>query len=93
MDTDLADQNMQARLRGVLLMYYSNKYRSLLISTGNKSELATGYCTLYGDTCGGKNVPGDLYKTQLYEVVDWINRDTEIIPFAIRKKSFGRIET
>ena len=69
-------------------MYYSNKFNALLVSTGNKSEIATGYCTLYGDTNGGKNVPGDLYKTQLYQVVNWINRDKnkEIIPFNIITK-------
>ncbi|WP_457558891.1 NAD+ synthase [Candidatus Harpocratesius sp.] len=83
---DLADQNLQSRLRGLFLMYYSNKYQALLVSTGNKSEIATGYCTLYGDTNGGKNVPGDLYKTQLYEVVNWINREEEIIPLAIVTK-------
>ena len=70
--TDLAQQNLQARLRGLILMYYSNKYHALLVSTGNKSELAVGYCTLYGDTNGGKNVPGDIYKTELYEVCNWM---------------------
>jgi NAD+ synthase (glutamine-hydrolysing) len=77
---DLACQNLQARLRGTVLMFYSNKYHYLLASTGNKSEVATGYCTLYGDTNGGKNIPGDLYKTQLYEVCNWINREKEIMP-------------
>ena len=67
-------------------MYYSNKFNALLVSTGNKSEIATGYCTLYGDTNGGKNVPGDLYKTQLYQVVNWINRNEQIIPDNIVKK-------
>jgi NAD+ synthetase len=85
-DADLASQNLQSRLRGIILMYYSNLYRALLISTGNKSELATGYCTLYGDTNGGKNIPGDLYKTQLYGVCRWINREKEIIPKAIIDK-------
>ncbi|MHA1776881.1 MAG: NAD+ synthase [Promethearchaeota archaeon] len=85
-DTELANQNLQSRLRGLILMYYTNKFRALLVSTGNKSEIATGYCTLYGDTNGGKNVPGDLYKTQLYKVVGWINREHEIIPSAIITK-------
>lgn len=71
----VADENLQSRIRGVLLMYYSNKFDALLVSTGNKSEIAVGYCTLYGDTNGGKNVPGDLYKVQIYEVVDWINKN------------------
>ena len=76
----LSHQNIQSRLRGIILMYYSNKYDALVVSTGNKSEIATGYCTLYGDTNGGKNIPGDLYKTQLYQVCEWINRNNEIIP-------------
>ncbi|MHA1585372.1 MAG: NAD+ synthase, partial [Promethearchaeota archaeon] len=83
---DLAKQNLQSRLRGNILMFYSNKYQALLVSTGNKSEIATGYCTLYGDTNGGKNVPGDLYKTQLYQVCEWINRENEIIPWNIIRK-------
>jgi NAD+ synthase (glutamine-hydrolysing) len=85
-DHDLANQNLQPRLRGIILMYYSNKFNALLVSTGNKSEIATGYCTLYGDTCGGKNIPGDLYKSQLYQVVKYINRNREIIPNNIIKK-------
>lgn len=83
---DLAHQNLQSRLRGLILMYFSNKYNALVVSTGNKSEIATGYCTLYGDTNGGKNVPGDLYKTQLYQVCEWINRDQEVIPQPIISK-------
>ncbi len=83
---DLSHQNIQSRLRGIILMYYSNKYDALVVSTGNKSEIATGYCTLYGDTNGGKNIPGDLYKTQLYEVCEWINRNSEVIPRPIITK-------
>ncbi|MHA1510472.1 MAG: NAD+ synthase [Promethearchaeota archaeon] len=83
---DLANQNLQSRLRGIILMYYSNKFNALLVSTGNKSEIATGYFTIYGDSNGGKNIPGDLYKTQLYQVVDWINKEKEIIPDNIVKK-------
>lgn len=70
---NIADENIQARIRGALLMYYSNKFDYLLVSTGNKSEIAVGYCTLYGDTCGGKNVPGDLYKEQIYSLCEWYN--------------------
>ncbi|MFX1480021.1 MAG: NAD+ synthase [Promethearchaeota archaeon] len=77
---DIADENLQARIRANILMYYSNKFNYLLVSTGNKSEIAVGYCTLYGDTCGGKNVPGDLLKVQIYEICNWINRKQEIIP-------------
>lgn len=74
---DLADENLQSRLRGVILMYYSNKFDALLLSTGNKSEIATGYCTLYGDTNGGKNVPGDLYKEDIYRISNWINEKSQ----------------
>ncbi|MFO7797470.1 MAG: NAD+ synthase [Promethearchaeati archaeon] len=77
---DIADENLQARIRATILMYYSNKFNWLLVSTGNKSEIGVGYCTLYGDTNGGKNVPGDLLKTQIYEICAWINRKEEIIP-------------
>ncbi|MFX1280097.1 MAG: NAD+ synthase [Promethearchaeota archaeon] len=80
---DIADENLQARIRANLLMYYSNKFNWLLVSTGNKSEIAVGYCTLYGDTCGGKNVPGDLLKVQIYDICDWINKEKEIIPTGI----------
>ncbi len=80
---DIADENLQARIRATLLMYYSNKYNWLLVSTGNKSEIGVGYCTLYGDTNGGKNVPGDLLKVQIYEICDYINKDKEIIPKGI----------
>ena len=77
---DVADENLQARIRANILMYYSNKFNWLLVSTGNKSEIAVGYCTLYGDTSGGKNVPGDLLKVQIYDICNWINREKEIIP-------------
>ncbi|MFX1389360.1 MAG: NAD+ synthase [Promethearchaeota archaeon] len=80
---DVADENLQARIRANILMYYSNKFNYLVVSTGNKSEIAVGYCTLYGDTCGGKNVPGDLLKVQIYELCNWINREKEIIPKGI----------
>ena len=73
---------MQARLRGVILMALSNKFGSLLLTTGNKSELAVGYCTLYGDMCGGLAVISDVPKTMVYRLAHWINRDREIIPAA-----------
>ncbi|MFX1373567.1 MAG: NAD+ synthase [Promethearchaeota archaeon] len=80
---DIADENLQARIRATILMYYSNKFNWLLVSTGNKSEIAVGYCTLYGDTCGGKNIPGDLLKIQIYDICNWINREKEVIPKGI----------
>ncbi len=86
---DVADENLQARIRGSLLMYYSNKYNHLLVSTGNKSEIAVGYCTLYGDTCGGKNVPGDLYKEQIYALCEYYNKmkGKEIVPHNVLVKA------
>jgi NAD+ synthase (glutamine-hydrolysing) len=77
---DIAEENIQARARGLLLMAISNKFGSLLLTTGNKSELAVGYCTLYGDMCGGLAVISDVYKTQVYALSRWINREREIIP-------------
>jgi NAD+ synthase (glutamine-hydrolysing) len=78
--TGLADQNIQARIRGNLLMAWSNRQGALVLSTGNKSELAVGYCTLYGDMAGGLAVISDLPKTLVYEVAAWLNRDGEVIP-------------
>ncbi|MFX0134568.1 MAG: NAD+ synthase [Candidatus Hodarchaeota archaeon] len=80
---DVADENIQARIRATILMYYSNKFNWLLVSTGNKSEIGVGFCTLYGDTCGGKNIPGDLLKVQIYDICEWINREKDIIPRGI----------
>ncbi|MBN2432340.1 MAG: NAD+ synthase [Acidobacteria bacterium] len=77
---DATEENLQARIRGNILMALSNKFGYLLLSTGNKSELAVGYSTLYGDMCGGLAVIADLLKTQVYEVSHWINRQQEIIP-------------
>ena len=77
---DTTEENMQARIRGNILMSMSNKFSSLLLTTGNKSELAVGYCTLYGDMCGGLAVISDLPKTKVYSLAKWINRDREIIP-------------
>ncbi len=83
---DVTEENLQARIRGILLMALSNKDGHLLLTTGNKSELAVGYCTIYGDMCGGLAVISDLPKTRVYEVCEWINRDREIIPWnTIRK--------
>jgi len=70
---DVTEENIQARLRGVLLMAMSNKFGSLLLTTGNKSELAVGYCTLYGDMCGGLAVISDVPKTWVYRLARWIN--------------------
>ena len=77
---DTTEENIQARLRAVRLMALSNKFGSLLLTTGNKSELAVGYCTLYGDMCGGLAVISDVPKTLIYRLAVWINRDREIIP-------------
>jgi NAD+ synthetase len=78
---DVTEENMQARLRGLMLMALSNKENHLLLTTGNKSELAVGYCTIYGDMCGGLAVISDLPKCRVYEVSRWINREREIIPW------------
>ncbi len=79
-DPDITEENLQARIRGTLLMAYSNKTGSLLLATGNKSELATGYCTLYGDMCGGLAVIGDLFKTEVFALCRYMNRNGEVIP-------------
>ncbi|MBT8036840.1 MAG: NAD+ synthase [Verrucomicrobiae bacterium] len=78
---DVTEENMQARIRGVFLMSLSNKSGHLLLTTGNKSELAVGYCTIYGDMCGGLAVISDLPKMQVYALSRWMNRDQEIIPW------------
>lgn len=77
---DVTEENIQARVRGVIMMALSNKFGSLLLTTGNKSETAVGYCTLYGDMAGGLAVISDVFKTQVYAVARWINREREIIP-------------
>ena len=77
---DVTEENIQARIRGVLMMAMSNKFGSLLLTTGNKSEIAVGYCTLYGDMAGGLAVISDVFKTQVYALSRWINRVREIIP-------------
>ena len=81
-----AAENLQSRLRGNILMTISNAEGRLLLSTGNKSELALGYCTLYGDTNGGLAVIGDVLKTEVYQLARHLNRNTELIPLAIINK-------
>lgn len=77
---DLTEENIQARIRGNILMALSNKHGWLVLTTGNKSELAVGYCTLYGDMCGGLAVISDLFKTRVYELSNALNREGEVIP-------------
>lgn len=79
---DVTEENLQARVRGTLLMAMSNKFGALLLTTGNKSEMAVGYCTLYGDMNGGLAVISDLPKTMVYKVARYVNRNREIIPDA-----------
>jgi NAD+ synthase (glutamine-hydrolysing) len=76
----IAEENLQARARGVILMALSNKFGYILLNTSNKSEMAVGYGTLYGDMCGGISVLGDCYKGEVYELARYINRNKEIIP-------------
>jgi NAD+ synthase (glutamine-hydrolysing) len=76
----LAEENMQARIRGTLLMALSNKFGSLVLTTGNKSEMSTGYCTLYGDMVGGLAVIGDVIKTRVYRLSRYANRERVVIP-------------
>jgi NAD+ synthase (glutamine-hydrolysing) len=76
----LAEENLQPRIRGSLLMALSNKTGGLVLTTGNKSEMACGYCTLYGDMVGALAVIGDVYKTEVYELARWVNREREVIP-------------
>lgn len=85
-DPGVAEENIQARARGVLLMAISNKFGSMLVTTGNKSELAVGYCTLYGDMAGGLAVLSDVPKTLVYEIANWINDD----PDSPLRQQFGK---
>jgi NAD+ synthase (glutamine-hydrolysing) len=80
LEPDVAEENIQARCRGVVLMALSNKFGSLVLATGNKSELAVGYCTLYGDMCGALAVISDVPKTWVYRLARWMNREREVIP-------------
>ncbi|MEP0918486.1 NAD+ synthase [Leptolyngbya sp. DQ-M1] len=82
----LAEENLQSRIRGTLLMAVSNKFGHLLVSTGNKSEIAVGYCTLYGDMNGGLAAIADVPKTKVYKLCEWINRSQEIIPVNVLVK-------
>jgi NAD+ synthase (glutamine-hydrolysing) len=83
---DVTEENLQARVRGNFLMALSNKFGSMVISTGNKSEMAVGYCTLYGDMAGGLAMLSDVPKTMVYALVDYINRERELIPRASVEK-------
>jgi NAD+ synthetase len=83
---DTTEENIQSRIRGNLLMALSNKFSALVLTTGNKSEMAVGYCTLYGDMIGALAVIGDLVKTRVYAVCRWLNRNGEVIPRAILEK-------
>ena len=81
-NADTTEENIQPRIRATLLMALSNKFSALVLTTGNKSEMAVGYCTLYGDMAGALAVVGDLVKTRLYAVCHWLNREREVIPAA-----------
>lgn len=84
---NIAEENMQSRSRAVILMALANKFGYILLNTSNKSELSVGYGTLYGDMCGGISVIGDLYKTEVYALCEYINRNEEIIPKNILTKA------
>ncbi|HOY04747.1 MAG TPA: NAD+ synthase [Saprospiraceae bacterium] len=77
---NVTEENIQARVRGTLLMAMSNKFGNILLNTTNKSEMSVGYGTLYGDMCGGISVLGDVYKTEVYELANYLNKDGEVIP-------------
>lgn len=83
---DTTEENLQARIRGMILMAISNKFGHIVLSTGNKSEMGMGYCTLYGDTCGGLGVISDVTKNQVYALARWLNQKVEIIPQSIIDK-------
>ena len=90
LSSDVTEENLQSRIRGTLLMAYSNKFGHLLLNTGNKSELAVGYCTLYGDMNGALSVLADLYKTEVYLLSQWLNSHyfmREVIPTRILEKA------
>ncbi len=86
-ERDVTEENIQARIRGNLLMALSNKYRALLLTTGNKSELAVGYCTLYGDMSGGLAVISDVPKTMVYRIAKWLNKQKQVIPERVLTKA------
>ncbi len=83
---NLTEENLQARIRGMLLMAFSNKFGNILLNTSNKSEMAVGYGTLYGDMCGGLSVIGDVYKMEVYALARFINKDGEVIPLSSIEK-------
>jgi len=87
LEKDVTEENIQARIRGNLLMALSNKYGSVLLTTGNKSELAVGYCTIYGDMSGGLAVISDVPKTMVYRLARWLNRKGEVIPSEVLTKA------
>ncbi len=84
--SDVTEENIQARIRGNILMAFSSRFGHLVLSTGNKSELAVGYCTLYGDMSGGLAVLSDVPKTMVYDLAQFIKRKTEVIPRVIFEK-------
>ncbi len=84
---NVTEENIQARIRGTLLMAISNKFGHILLNTTNKSEMAVGYGTLYGDMCGGISVLGDVYKTEVYALARYLNRDKEVIPESSMSKA------
>jgi len=84
---NVAEENTQARVRGSILMALSNKFGHIVLATGNKSEVAVGYCTLYGDTCGGLAPIADLPKGMVYRTAEWFNREQEIVPRRIIERA------
>ena len=84
---EVALENVQARIRGNIIMALSNRFGHLVLATGNKSELSVGYCTLYGDMSGGLSVLGDVPKTMVYELAHFLNRPRELIPRSIIHKA------
>jgi len=85
-ENDVTEENIQARVRAIYLMAYSNKFGNILLNTSNKSEMAVGYGTLYGDMCGAISVLGDVYKTQVYQLAHFLNTQNELIPIHIIQK-------
>jgi NAD+ synthetase len=83
---DITEENIQSRIRGNLLMALSNKFNALVLTTGNKSEMSVGYCTLYGDMVGALAVIGDVVKTEVYQLCRYLNRDRTVIPLPILEK-------
>ena len=83
---DITEENIQSRIRGNLLMALSNKFNALVLTTGNKSEMSVGYCTLYGDMVGALAVIGDVVKTEVYQLCRYLNRERPVIPLPILEK-------